>query len=1297
MANNLHSDRQRAALAELIELAAWRARAEKEIREKHSARTQAAQRELEEAKRRIQSQYAADAVSAQKVHQDTTLVASQRFKDEYSPLAMAHVNAKHKAEELFQSEREQADADFKEAQWTISTVYESGRKVAKDALTAVQWTVGTSLQKLDAAQHSAEKLLTAWSFPVLLDAITPSQSLAMDDGVQAIQRYTETANDHLGQLKSLALPGYLKKRWMIGVGALTWLVLLTPALVVSAWYYVLLGATVAAPLATLGFRAWLSAKARRAATVHYHAIRQAGAEAVALQPRCLEEAMKSHAEQLKAAKEQRDLAVAAARGHYEKLVQEVTARRDLTLRRAEEKYPPRMQELTWRRDGDLHQADEKFAQATQNASSKRDTELAKATQKNSQLSEANNRVHQEEWQQLTSRWEGGLEKFVTTTKEIEEDCNRWFPAWSNPVWTNRPAPDAVPTGMRFGELRVGLDRIPGGVPADPRLHHDEISNLPMSALLGFPQNGSLLLKASGAGKAAAVQVLQAVMLRHLTSIPPGQVRLLIIDPVGLGENFAAFAHLGDYVEPLVTGRIWTEAAHIEQRLADITAHIETVIQQFLRNQFQSLAQYNEQAGEVAEPYRIVVVANFPANFSVEAARRLASIAASGARCGVHTLISVDLQQAMPQDFNPADLERAATTLAWKDQGFVWNDPIYQRFPLQLESPPTEETATAILRVVGEEAKRASRVEVSFKLLAPSEAERWTGDSRDGIRVALGRAGALKHHHLQLGHGTAQHVLVAGKTGSGKSTLLHAIITQVALFYSPDEVELYLVDFKKGVEFKTYAVHHLPHARVIAVESEREFGLSVLQRLDAELKARGELFRAVGATDLSGYRRAANKPMPRVLLIVDEFQEFFVEDDKLAQEAALLLDRLVRQGRAFGMHILLGSQTLGGAYSLARSTIDQMAVRIALQCSETDGHLILSKENGAARLLSRPGEAIYNDANGRVEGNHLIQTVWLSDADHDEALAAVAELARQRNHAPVREQIVFEGMAPGELSKNAPLGRLLESPAWPGAAGEWHAWLGEAIAIKEPTAAVFRRHSGSNLLLLGQHGEAAAQILTNALLGLMAHEPLLEPLGGGTGLQFTVLGGLTTDGTLPSYLQGSLAAVRSGGARELPGFIADIAQEVERRHKGEAAVAPRFLLINGLQRFRELRRQEDDFSFSRRGEEKAADPAKQFATILRDGPVVGIFTLVWCDTLANLQRALDRQALREFQMRVLFQMSAADSSTLIDSPLASKLGLHRAYFYTEDLGQLEKFRPYGEVSEGWWEKAKGKVGGGLGPR
>ncbi len=85
-----------------------------------------------------------------------------------------------------------------------------------------------------------------------------------------------------------------------------------------------------------------------------------------------------------------------------------------------------------------------------------------------------------------------------------------------------------------------------------------------------------------------------------------------------------------------------------------------------------------------------------------------------------------------------------------------------------------------------------------------------------LRVAIGRTGATKLQHLELGRGTCQHALVAGKTGSGKSTLFHVIVTNLSLWCSPEQVEFYLVDFKKGVEFKPYATHRLPHARVVAI-------------------------------------------------------------------------------------------------------------------------------------------------------------------------------------------------------------------------------------------------------------------------------------------------------------------------------------------------------------------------------------------------------------------------------------------------------------------------------------------------
>ncbi|MHC4903930.1 MAG: hypothetical protein ACYTGD_20040, partial [Planctomycetota bacterium] len=97
-------------------------------------------------------------------------------------------------------------------------------------------------------------------------------------------------------------------------------------------------------------------------------------------------------------------------------------------------------------------------------------------------------------------------------------------------------------------------------------------------------------------------------------------------------------------------------------------------------------------------------------------------------------------------------------------------------------------------------------------------------------------------------------------------------------------------------------------------------------------------------------------------------------------------------------------------------------------------------------------------------------------------------------------------------------------------------------------------------------------------------------------------------------------------------------------------------------------------------------------LLREGPVYGMHVLAWCDTATNLERSLERQGLREFDNRVLFQMSAPDSTTLIDSTAASKLGLHRALLFNEERGTLEKFRPYALPPEPWLAEVRKLLGG-----
>lgn len=198
--------------------------------------------------------------------------------------------------------------------------------------------------------------------------------------------------------------------------------------------------------------------------------------------------------------------------------------------------------------------------------------------------------------------------------------------------------------------------------------------------------------------------------------------------------------------------------------------------------------------------------------------------------------------------------------------------------------------------------------ITLPLKLDDRATWWHGNTVKGLVVPLGRAGATGAQCLDLGRpdATTHHALLAGRIRSGKSTLLHTAITSLALTYSPAEVELYLLDFKVGVEFEVYARHGLPHARVIALETDPEFGLSVLQGLAEELDRRATLFKAasdrfsVNVPNLSVYRSVSEAALPRILLIVDEFQKFFVADDAVSRQAGQALDHLARQGPAFGI-------------------------------------------------------------------------------------------------------------------------------------------------------------------------------------------------------------------------------------------------------------------------------------------------------------------------------------------------------------------------------------------------------------
>jgi hypothetical protein len=229
--------------------------------------------------------------------------------------------------------------------------------------------------------------------------------------------------------------------------------------------------------------------------------------------------------------------------------------------------------------------------------------------------------------------------------------------------------------------------------------------------------------------------------------------------------------------------------------------------------------------------------------------------------------------------------------------------------------------------------------------------------------------------------------------------------------------------------------------------------------------------------------------------------------------------------------------------------------------------------------------------------------------------------------------------------------------------------------------VFRRQGGNHLLAVGQDEELAVGLMASALISLAAHRP---------DTRFAVLDGTPADSPGAGLLERTARRLPQGprvfGPAHAAKLLDELGEELKRRQEsGRTDASPLFLILHDLQRFRDLRKAEDDYGFSSRSADEPVPPSERLATVLREGPLYGIHALIWCDSLNNLNRTFDRSALRELETRVLFQMSAGDSSTLMDSPAANRLGARRALLVNEVQGQLEKFRPYGPPSSAWLDR------------
>ncbi|GAA9039863.1 hypothetical protein Taitung222_03780 [Helicobacter pylori] len=328
-----------------------------------------------------------------------------------------------------------------------------------------------------------------------------------------------------------------------------------------------------------------------------------------------------------------------------------------------------------------------------------------------------------------------------------------------------------------------------------------------------------------------------------------------------------------------------------------------------------------------------------------------------------------------------------------------------------------------------------------------EQEFWTKSSQSSVSVPVGWDINHKEVCFEIG-GVQNHTLICGCSGSGKSNFLHVLIQNLAFYYAPNEVQLFLLDYKEGVEFNAYAKDAiLEHARLVSVASSVGFGVSFLSWLCKEMQERANLFKQSGAKDLSAYRKHGE--MPKLIVVIDEFKVLFSDSTTKGKERVeAYLTTLLKKGRSYGVHLILATQTMRG--SGITSLMAQIANRIALPMDAEDSDSVLS--DGVACELTPPTEGIFNN-NGGHQKDHTKMSIPKAPDEFKPFIKRIHKEFNQRNLAPIEHKIYN-----GETALKMP--NILK-------ANEMRLHLGKEVDYEQKDLIVEFESNESHLLMVSQ--------------------------------------------------------------------------------------------------------------------------------------------------------------------------------------------------------------------------------------
>ena len=507
--------------------------------------------------------------------------------------------------------------------------------------------------------------------------------------------------------------------------------------------------------------------------------------------------------------------------------------------------------------------------------------------------------------------------------------------------------------------------------------------------ISIEEGDSLILNYDDASEDRAKNVLNAVGMRLLRSVPACQMRFLLVDAKGIG-SFGSLLSLDpaqfntNPSEPTVKSIAIGDGVQVHSTDTDIKSQISAIkvtmddLSKQLTN-YGSIREFNERNPLSKQIYRPLLMMNFPLGLGLN---ELITLNAMSEDCSKWGFSMVIAQPDKANDYNNKpeitsaveELERGILTLKMRrDAKYLIAEKTHSimesEAAIYLYGIPETNKIPGISRQIREESVEASRILIHFteaEGICPEKSSWFTKKSTDGIVVPVGYIEGGEVFNLQFDDKHV-HAIIMGNTGSGKTNLLHVLMTNTMLNYPPEEVMFYLIDFKYGLDFRMYTQYNLPNFRAISVNNDPEFALAMLQNLEKEQEYRstrmGDRYQK-----LSDYNRDnPNNRLNRIILIVDELYELAKQaSDDIQKSILAKIDTFAHQTRAFGIHLIVCGQDLD-KIDRFETIKNQCTTRLALHCDDEQVKLLMD-EDGVNRMHNIDsndlGACVFSLSNGK---------------------------------------------------------------------------------------------------------------------------------------------------------------------------------------------------------------------------------------------------------------------------------------------------------------------------------------------